>query len=661
MNGSFSFWLFRNLMVSLVTLLIICNLNQEAGANEIESFFWERNWKAIDQVLSKDEGDLSSRDLFLYANSLWIQKRWEDALPVMLSNQDLLPDELIPYQEMLVILGYERTGQKEKALRLARTYFAKAPLELKYYVAYALARMEQDNRIWYSRMLDLAENSDQKKTALTGLVTFPDPEISIAVELMKLEPQNRKAQAVLFSPKADKSDPEIQFYRGYSLYLKGSFADAVDFFETIPLNDPVYGLRAGYYMGFSCYRLKRYEESMDIWKRIALEGKDYSSLSARRIANMAGKVSTETVLKTLQEIADSTEKNARLIALYYLSTLFNGDEARYYEEIILKEYPLSDYAIRSIWDSGWSHWQKQNYREAINLWRNALKPGIGEEWEARLLYWIGAAEDKLGNSDFKIVFNILSQKYPFSIYTFRAFPNGAWQIADILPEKLQTEPSLLESWGFIPYARIWLQRDSAPGPTFRSAVLASWMGDEHSAFMAASKVYRLLTTGGVLSRDGLKLLYPRPYYEAVSKAAQRFSVEPALIWSIMRQESAFDPNATSYVGACGLMQLMPGTAQDEAQKLELGDYEIYDTDTNILLGAAHISWLMKRFKRLDWSVAAYNAGSGSVGRWIGDGEITIEEWIEDIPYLETYDYLKKVLSNLYVYRLLYDGENMERQ
>lgn len=661
MNRRSSIWSFTNLVVFLLTLLIICILNQEAGADGIESFFWERNWEAIDQVLSKDEGELSSRDLFLYANALWIQKRWEDALPVLLSNKNLLPDELIPYQEMLVILGYERTGQKEKALGLARTYFDKAPIELKYYVAYALARMEQDNRIWYSRMLELAENSDQKKIALKGLVTFPDPESSIAVELVKLEPQNRKAQSVLFSLKADQSDPEIKFYKGYSLYLKGSFSDAVAFFETIPRNDPVYGLRAGYYMAFSCYRLKRYEQSMDIWKRIALAGKDYSSHSARRIASMAGKISTETILKTLKEIADSTEKDARITALYYLSTLSKGDEARYYEEIILKEYPLSDYAIRSLWNSGWSNWQKQNYREALNLWRKALKPGIGEEWEARLLYWIGASEEKLGDSDFKIVLNMLSQKYPFSIYTFRAFPNGAWQIADILPEKLQTEPSLLELWGFIPYARIRMQRDSAPGSTFRSAILASWMGDEHSAFMAASKVYRFLTTGGVLSRDGLKLLYPRPYYEAVSEAAQKFSVEPALIWSIMRQESAFDPNATSYVGACGLMQLMPGTARDEAQKLGLGDYEIYDTDTNILLGSAHISWLMKRFRRLDWSVAAYNAGSGSVGRWIGDEEITIEEWIEDIPYMETYDYLKKVLSNLYVYRLLYDGEDMARQ
>ncbi len=660
MNRSSSFCLFANLMVFLVSLVSVCILNQEAVASGIESFFWERNWKAIDQVISKDEGDLSSRDLFLYANSLWLQKKWKDALLLMLSNKDLLPDEIIPYQEMLVILGYERTGQKEKALALARTYFDKAPLELKYYVAYALARMEEDNRTWYFRMLELAENSDQKKTALKGLINFPDPEISIAVELMKLEPQNRNALSVLFSPRADKSDPEIQFYKGYSLYLKGSFDEAVVFFETIPLNEPVYGLRAGYYMAFSCYRLKRYEESMDIWKRIALTGKDYSSLSARRIANMAGKASTEAVLKTLQEIADSTEKNARLMALYYLSTLFNGDEARYYEEIILKEYPVSEYAIRSIWDSGWGHWQKHNYGEALNLWRKALKPGISEEWEARLLYWIGAAEEKLGESDFKIMFDMLSQKYPFSIYTFRAFPNGAWQIADILPEKLQTEPSLLELWGFIPYARICLQRDSSPGSTFRSAILASWMGDEHSAFMWASKVYRFLTTGRVLPRDGLKLLYPRPYYEAVSKAAQRFSVEPALIWSIMRQESAFDPNATSYVGASGLMQLMPGTAQDEAQKLGLGDYEIYDADTNILLGSAHISWLMKRFKRLDWSVAAYNAGSGSVGRWVDDEEITIEEWIEDIPYLETYDYLKKVLSNLYVYRLLYDGENAER-
>jgi soluble lytic murein transglycosylase len=160
------------------------------------------------------------------------------------------------------------------------------------------------------------------------------------------------------------------------------------------------------------------------------------------------------------------------------------------------------------------------------------------------------------------------------------------------------------------------------------------------------------------------MLYPRPHEKEILAAAQRFGMDPHLLWAVMRQESAFDPNATSYVGAMGLMQLMPATAKGEAKKLGMEVGNAYKPEINILLGAAHLSMNLKRFDAVEHAVAAYNAGGGAVKRWLENGR-DLREWAESIPYEETNGYVRKVMANYFMYRLLYaesvplSGENGE--
>jgi soluble lytic murein transglycosylase len=126
----------------------------------------------------------------------------------------------------------------------------------------------------------------------------------------------------------------------------------------------------------------------------------------------------------------------------------------------------------------------------------------------------------------------------------------------------------------------------------------------------------------------------------------------------MRQESAFKPNATSWAGASGLMQLMPGTAKDEANRMGLKKYDIYAVEDNINMGASHLARLRKSFDREDWIMAAYNAGSGNARKWLTDGKqaLSADFWIEQVRFDETCDYVQKVSGNLAVYRLLYGAE-----
>ena len=132
----------------------------------------------------------------------------------------------------------------------------------------------------------------------------------------------------------------------------------------------------------------------------------------------------------------------------------------------------------------------------------------------------------------------------------------------------------------------------------------------------------------------------------------------SLAHAISRQESSFDPYAVSHAGALGMMQLMTGTAREEARKMGVGfdSYRlIRDPAFNVMIGSAYFQRLLNQWNgSVPLAVAAYNAGSGNVRKWIdrnGDprGQVDMLKWIEAIPYTETRAYVQRVIENSVVY------------
>ena len=139
--------------------------------------------------------------------------------------------------------------------------------------------------------------------------------------------------------------------------------------------------------------------------------------------------------------------------------------------------------------------------------------------------------------------------------------------------------------------------------------------------------------------------------------------EFTLVHAIARQESQFAQNAISHAGARGLMQLMPGTAREEADKAGvtyMSSSLIDDANYNVRLGSNHITRLVSYYDgSYPLAFAAYNAGPGNVNKWLrsnGDprtGSISWVEWIEKIPFFETKNYVQRVIENAAVYEQLY--------
>lgn len=158
----------------------------------------------------------------------------------------------------------------------------------------------------------------------------------------------------------------------------------------------------------------------------------------------------------------------------------------------------------------------------------------------------------------------------------------------------------------------------------------------------------------------MKKMYPREYENLVKLYAQQYQVDENLIFAIIKAESNFDVTASSSKGAKGLMQLMDETAKDVAKKVDInieletiGD-KLLEADININLGTKYVSILIERYQNIALALTAYNAGIGTVDTWIEKGIIREDGGgIENIPYKETNNYVRKILRDYKIYQELY--------
>jgi soluble lytic murein transglycosylase len=150
-----------------------------------------------------------------------------------------------------------------------------------------------------------------------------------------------------------------------------------------------------------------------------------------------------------------------------------------------------------------------------------------------------------------------------------------------------------------------------------------------------------------------ELYYPPAYWDVVEDAARTNDIDPLLILSIMREESRFAPEARSVAGALGLLQLMPQTASRMSARAHVSlkhSDDLYDIRTNVFIGTYYLKSLINHFDSVPLAIAAYNAGEEAVKDWLTAGRYkSADEFIEDIPYDETRNYVKKVITSYFEY------------
>ena len=157
----------------------------------------------------------------------------------------------------------------------------------------------------------------------------------------------------------------------------------------------------------------------------------------------------------------------------------------------------------------------------------------------------------------------------------------------------------------------------------------------------------------------MKVFYVIKYNNYVEKYSKEYEVDKYLVYAIIKAESNFNEKAESSKGAKGLMQLMDSTGQEIAHGLDMttDNDDLFEPEINIKLGTKYISKMLQKYNNIELALAAYNAGSGNVDSWINSNKIKADgSDIENIPFKETNNYVRKILKDYRIYKELYEQE-----
>lgn len=343
-------------------------------------------------------------------------------------------------------------------------------------------------------------------------------------------------------------------------------------------------------------------------------------------------------------------------------------EASLLLERLLRELPTSDQAGRAGWELAWGRYLSGNLEGADGQFRALLKQ---DAYRERSLYWLARINERRNRpQDAGGFYATLLQEYPFGFYAaWHRGKSGTPAPWEPLPAGLP-EPELpsgsqriqaLAELGILDEARAELAPLKTPGVLSAAqlpglARLQQLAGDFHGSILTFHQ-----NRPATWERSTLpfwRLGYPRHYADLIRTYSTTYKLPESLVLALTKAESSFRADVKSHAGAIGLMQLMPATARLTAGykgKEPYNPLRLIDPEHNISLGTKHLRELLDQYRQdTVFALAAYNAGGGAVKRWrTAFGHLERDEFIENIPYQETRDYVKKIVAAGAIYQALY--------
>ncbi|MES2390144.1 MAG: transglycosylase SLT domain-containing protein [Acidobacteriota bacterium] len=355
---------------------------------------------------------------------------------------------------------------------------------------------------------------------------------------------------------------------------------------------------------------------------------------------------------------------------------------------LVEHFPHSMYAPTAHWRAAWLSYRLRRYPDAARLMDEQVQnyPASGEV--AGALYWRGRLYEDVEH-DFGQALNYysaLNAAYVNSYYAMLGRQRMSVigkrdavtpapvlasvkmvvnpELTDELPENDPhlIKARLLANAGLNEYIRPEIELSATAGEwgALAEAQIYESFGEDSRALqsMKRSKIPYLSLTVDQIPMAYWKLIFPKPYWGALTADARENGLDPFLVASLIRQESEFNPNAVSRANAYGLMQLLPSTAKGIAKRQGNRHFqtgELLNPETNLKLGTADLrSAIAKYGGQVEYALASYNAGDTPVRQWIAENNYKdLPEWVESIPYTETREYVEAIVRNRELYRALY--------
>jgi len=518
-------------------------------------------------------------------------------------------------------------------------------------------------------------------------------------EMWREYPESPEAQAVdqvvqSGQPGALPWTPSLEdyFQRGQTWYALARFDAAIRDFQKFLAGRP-HGPRSeqgNFRLGLAHVRLKQYAQAEPIFRRLLTTSSAYAGKAAVWLAKVYLRRDQGRLLLTFRDsIPPGLSANERSRIGWLSGVWAEGAHAiqqavsAYEDAYRVAELP----AVKtdSLWRLGWLHYQQGAWEDAVEAFRSLAAIAPGRNRQNRAHYWTARALERMGRVDeAQTLYGQVSAEWPMTYYgQLSAFrlrrplhvereqgDNRANQVLNgPVSSSFRINPHFQKA---MELSRLGLRREAAeellvvkeqygdqPESLYALARHMLAVGDHESPIVIAKRYFREPLERRRISLDSplWRMAYPTGYIPKIRRYAAQH-VDPLLIAGIIREESLYNPEALSSVGAMGLMQLMPETANRIARRLGLGSVDREDLlqgELNVRLGVDYVGELLRDYQgNLIRAVAAYNAGPDAMNRWIARfGNRDPDEFVELISYRETRRYVKRVLTTYRIYHALH--------
>lgn len=442
-------------------------------------------------------------------------------------------------------------------------------------------------------------------------------------------------------------------------------------------------------------KLKQKDAAVSSFINYLNNGTNFSAVTtvATQLAKPLTKAEALDLWKRVLSSKASTD--AKADALWNVALRSTAQEAIPYYQKILANYPTCQYAPESQWWVIWNQIKtagadKAKLEAALASCHKAIKLYGGTDYASKYYYWSGKIHELLKTPEQKnlaiAAYKATHAKFGGTYYGYRAQQrlnalagkaDRHWQI-----HPGRNEPNVNWSWPESGDLFDWTTVQSQIGntPILLAAIgeydeclnqlpesaprpFKAWLYLKSGKVIKALNAVSLPLEGKPLDPQSpaWKMAYPLAYSEHIEKESQKNSMDPLLVHALIRQESRYETTALSRSKAMGLMQLLLGTAQGVAKHNGItlsSNNQVFEPPTNIALGTAYLNYVLKRHNgNAMLAVASYNGGPNAAAKWMREFQATgggdQEYLVENIPFQETRDYVRKVFANYWTYENLY--------
>jgi soluble lytic murein transglycosylase len=408
------------------------------------------------------------------------------------------------------------------------------------------------------------------------------------------------------------------------------------------------------------------------------EARLHLGLALRGLGDLDGYVQSVKTLVDAHPESPFAEEAMNALATWYILRDDDASAASVFAAMV-QRFPGGRFAERAAWKAGWWAYRHGDMAGAIGTFEIGARHFPRSDFRPAWLYWSGRAKAHLGDvTGAADRLTLTAMDYQNSYYGRLALAHLG-DAKSAVPKRVVIQPGprpapppterqigMLMALGLhdLALAEIQFARrvfGDSPALVATSALAQYRAGRLRLGINAMKRAYpQYMAAGGEsLPPDILRVLFPVDYAQQLEGAARRRGLDPYVVLALAAQESTFDAGVKSSAGAIGLMQIMPATGRSVARQLGIKGFtarRLTDPEINMTLGTTYFADLMEQFGQAAYALAGYNAGGHRVVKWrAGRPGLPLDEWIEDIPFPETQNYVKRILGTAEDYRRLYGG------